>query len=115
MTMNDAVTLSGFERYLREREARAGIAAATSDALPWQKLKTARLCLARLGGEPMRDVPRAELGGRLNDQIAELRGAVAAVGWERGIEVWGAMVPETAAAVREQHRYLDALERAVAA
>ena len=103
--------LSATERAFRAAEAAEGPAAWAAEAvLPRGRLSLARLCLARLGGDPARELPRAELRARLNAALAELRGAVAAVGWDAGVAAWAAMEPATAGAVLEQARYLAAIE-----
>ena len=78
--------------------------------LAWDRVADYRLCLARLGGDPPRDLPRHELKARINRAIGELRDVFDAVGAERAIAVWAAMVPATRDAVLEQARYLGALE-----
>ena len=93
----------------RVAEAAAGPAAWAAEAvLPWNRLCLARLCLAPLGGDPVRELPRDELKARLNAALAELRGAVAA-GFDAGVEAWARMELATAEAVLEQRRYLAAI------
>ena len=99
--------LNTFEQRRRDDEA-TGTQIAVSEALR-AKMAPFRLVLARLGGDPMRTLDCEELEAAVNEHLAELRGATAAVGWERGVEVWARMKPRTAEAVREQFAYLSAL------
>ncbi len=110
---NDAI--SATERAYRTAEATDGFAAWTAVSLAWPQVVHYRLCLARIGGDPPRDLPRHELEARINRAIDELRDAFDAVGPEHAIEAWASTVPETAAAVMEQAYYLGTLEERDAA
>ena len=103
------------ERGYRAGEAAKGKTMWADVPLSWTTVTAFRLCLARLGGDPLHDRSREELKCAVDEALAELRGAVAAVGWDAGVAVWAGMEPETRDAVMGQFAYLRAIEERDAA
>jgi len=109
--------VSDVERGWREVEATGGLAPEmwAAHGVPAGRFHLVRLIFAWIGGDPMDDLSRDDLKAAINETLAELRGAVAAVGWNAGVAVWANTKPEPADAVMEQRRYPTAVDERDAA